>query len=479
MNLFGYELTWPVRKEVTAVTPNYWGWLWAAVREPFAGAWQRNITPDKKENLLAFSAVYACISLIAEDIAKLRLRLMEQEEGGYWKEVDRVTPFAIVLRKPNHYQTTLQFIVAWIVMKLMYGNVYILKERDRRGIVTALYVLDSRMVTPLIADNGEVFYQIQTDKLSGIYEDKPALPASEIIHDRGLTLFHPLIGVSPIFACGASATQGIRIQNNSATFFENMSRPSGHLTSPNEITDAVAARLKTDFEQNFSGRNLGRLLVTGSGLKYEAMTIPAVDAQLIEQLRWTVEDVARCFRVPLHKIASGANPTFNNISAMNQDYYAQTLQTHIEAIEALLDEGLGLYDVRDRLYSVEFDLDGLLRMDPATRAEVAQKQVSAGVLAPNEARLRENLPPVVGGETPYLQQQNYSLAALAARDAMNPLAALPAPTVTPLPAPDTPDAGDTPDPEDTAPSSDAQQASLRSALQLKFLQEAHYVAIAA
>lgn len=443
MNLFGHEVTWPFRKGLLPAHSNYGGWMWSAIREPWAGAWQKNITPDKRENLLAFSAVFACIALIAEDIAKLRPRIMEQIAGGHWREVERQTPFAWVLQKPNPYQTRVQFWIAWITMKLLYGNVYVLKSRDARGVVRELYVLDSRMVTPLVADNGDVFYQLRRDPLSKLIVDEPAIPASEIIHDRGLTLFHPLVGVSPIFACGASATQGIRIQNNSATFFENMSRPSGHLTAPGTISEVTAKRLKETFEQNFVGGNIGRLLVTGDDIKYEPMVIPANDAQLIEQLRWTVEDVARCFRVPLHKIASGANPTFSNISAMNQDYYAQTLQTHIEAIENLLDEGLNLLAVRDRVYGVEFDLDGLLRMDPATRADVAQKQVGAGVLAPNEARLRENLAPVAGGDTPYLQVQNYSLAALAARDATNPLAAPPpAPEPKPEPKPEPEDEDD-------------------------------------
>lgn len=423
MKLFGYELS--LRKEappvVSAARPNYAGWFWGGAQEWFAGAWQKNITPDKRENLLAFSAVYACVSLIAEDIAKLRLKLVERKPSGIWEEVERNSRHVLVIRKPNAWQTRIQFYAYWVVMKLLYGNTYVLKQRDNNGIVRALYVLDSRFVTPLVTASGEVLYDIKNDSLSKLAQ-QIVVPASEIIHDRGLTLFHPLVGVSPIFACGASATQGIRIQNNSATFFENMSRPSGMLTSDGEITDATAVRLKEEFERNFSGSNLGRLLVAGDGLKYSPIALSAEDAQLIEQLRWTVEDVARCFRVPLHKIASGVNPTFNNVSALNQDYYTQTLQSHIEGIEVLLEEGLGLVDVADKQYSVEFDLEGLLRMDPATRADVAQKQVGAGVLSPNEARLRENLAPVAGGDTPYLQVQNYSLAALAARDAMNPLA---------------------------------------------------------
>lgn len=419
MRLFGFEIT--RQKEMSSVHANQGGWLWGAIREPFTGAWQKNVVADKRENLLAFSAVFACIAIIAEDISKLRPRVMEQLSSGIWEEVQRNTPFAAVLRKPNPYQTRVQFFVAWVTMRLLYGNVYVLKERDARGIVTALHVLDSRLVTVMLSDMGDVFYRVNADRLSAVFQEI-TVPASEIIHDRGLTLFHPLIGVSPIFACGAAATQGIRIQNNSATFFENMSRPSGQLTSPTTIKDETAQRLKLEFEKNFSGGQVGRIFVSGDGLKYEPMVIPAADAQLIEQLKWTVEDVARCFRVPLYKINSGQNPTFNNISALNQDYYAQTLQHQIEAIEVLLDEGLNLANVREKIYGVEFDLDGLLRMDPLTRMDVAQKGVGAGVLSPNEARARENLGPVQGGTTPYLQQQNYSLAALDRRDSAEPVA---------------------------------------------------------
>jgi HK97 family phage portal protein len=296
-----------------------------------------------------------------------------------------------------------------------------------------------------VADDGSVFYQVNQDRLHEL-PTQIRVPGSEIIHDRGPALFHPLIGVSPLFACAASATQGIRIQYNSAAFFENMSRPSGQLTAEGTIEDVTADRLKREFENNFGGRNLGKLFVSGDGLKYEPITIPAADAQLIEQLRWTVEDVARCFRVPLHKIASGANPTFNNVSAMNQDYYSQTLQYYIESIEELLEDGLGLENIRDHDYGIEFDLEGLLRMDPIGRAEANAKAISGGYLAPNEARKRENLKPVDGGDTPYLQQQNYSLAALAKRDAGgDPFAtaapSAPAPAAGPSPTPPAPAKG--------------------------------------
>lgn len=44
----------------------------------------------------------------------------------------------------------------------------------------------------------------------------------------------------------------------------------------------------------------------------------------------------------------------------------------------------------------------------------------SGIFSPNEARATLGLPPVVGGESPLMQQQNYSLSALAKRDNDNP-----------------------------------------------------------
>jgi HK97 family phage portal protein len=423
------------------------GWLSGIIRESFAGAWQKNIVVESKQNILAFSAVYACVSLIADDISKLRIKLVSKQSSGVWVEIEH-SAFSPVLRKPNRYQTRIQFLSEWITSLLLHGNTYVLKSRDNRQIVTEMYVLNPTGVTPLVAEDGSVYYRLKSSYLAGITDEDITVPSSEIIHDRTVTLWHPLVGVSPISACAASATQGIRIQNNSALFFENMSRPSGQLTAPTKIDDVTAARLKADFEANFGGGNIGRILVSGNGLKYEPMgTVPAQDAQLIEQLKWTVEDVARCFKVPMHKISSTQAPSYNNIGALNQDYYNQCLQTRIEAIELLLDEGLGIGQEQGasavRSLGTELDLEGLLRMDPSARATANKDAITAGYLKPNEARLRDNLAPVDGGDTPYMQMQNWPLAQLADRPV--------APTSTGQPALPPPATPPTPPSPDTAP----------------------------
>ncbi|EEZ5068750.1 phage portal protein, partial [Escherichia coli] len=135
--------------------------------------------------------------------------------------------------------------------------------------------------------------------------------------------------------------------------------------------------------------------------------------QTVEQLKMTAEIVCSVFRVPAYKIGVGQPPSSDNVEALEQQYYSQCLQTLIESIELLLDEALETGENE----STEFDVTTLLRMDSERRMKTLGDAVKNTLLTPNEARKRENLPPLAGGDALYLQQQNYSLEALSRRDA--------------------------------------------------------------
>src|SRR5678816_4685714 len=131
------------------------GW-WTVIREPFMGAWQRNMEVNM-DTVLTYSAVFSCITLIASDIAKLCLRLVQEDDDGVWMETESPA-FSPFLRKPNRYQVTSKYVEQYIVSKLIHGNAYVLKQRDMRGVVIAGYVLDPTRVTPLVATDGSVYY---------------------------------------------------------------------------------------------------------------------------------------------------------------------------------------------------------------------------------------------------------------------------------------------------------------------------------
>jgi phage portal protein BeeE len=150
-------------------------------------------------------------------------------------------------------------------------------------------------------------------------------------------------------------------------------------------------------------------------MKYEKMALTSVENQMVEQLKWSAEVVCSVYHVPPYKVGVGVLPTYNNVQALNVEYYSQALQSHIEEIEEVLDAALGI-GVGESL-GTEFDTDNLLRMDTVTQVTAIRDAVGAGVMTPNEGRGKLDLKPVTGGDSPFLQQQNYSLQALAKRDA--------------------------------------------------------------
>lgn len=397
------------------------GDVWHTIHEPFNGAWQRNEEIEvSKNDQMRHHAVFACMSLITRDIGKLKIKTKEKVKGVSQETKSRANK---LLAKPNHIQNTQQFFECWASQKTAYGNTYVWKVRDIYGDIWQLLILNSERVKPLVDPNGNVFYQVRKDRLFDLDEDV-VFPASEIIHDRFNCFYHPLIGLSPITACALAASQGVSIQRNAKAFFANASRPSGILVAPGAIREDVAKDMSDKWNANYSGTGTGRTAVLSDGVTYQAISVAAQDAQLVEQLKLSGEIICTAFSVPAFKVGL-APPPAGKVSDYNDIYYSDCLQHYLESIENLLNEHLNL----EPGVETEFCLDGLLRMDSSSQMEYLTKAVGGSILSPNEARAKIGYTAVPGGESPMIQQQNYSLAAIAKRDdSADPFAKTPTPT---------------------------------------------------
>ena len=410
MQIFGLEIrrrqkAAPNAALITHLPTPQNNWL-STVRESFAGAWQRNVEVSVGD-ALTYTTVFACVTQIASDIAKLWINLVEEDEAGIYTRVEN-SAYSPLLREPNHFQTPYEFMESWMLSVLTRGNTYVLKERDARGVVSAMYVLDPQRVQVLVAPDGSIYYQLGADYLSGLQAASVTVPQSEIIHDKTNTFYHPLCGISPLIACGLSVMQGKRIQTQSEAFFANNSQPGGLLTAPHPIGPEAQKSIQESWEANYGGpNNVGKIAVLGGGLTYTPLNpVTARDAQLIEQLNFTAVDVCSAFRMPPYKVGV-------------VEYYEQTLQAPIERVEQAFSKGIGLLGTK---YCVALDEDALLRMDTLTLTQVVAEGVKSGIMTPNEARAKFDLKPVTGGDSPMMQQQQFSLQALAQRDQDQPFA---------------------------------------------------------
>ena len=75
------------------------------------------------------------------------------------------------------------------------------------------------------------------------------------------------------------------------------------------------------------------------------------------------------------------------------DYVVHTLDPWLVRIEKAIVKDLLLEEEKDQ-YFPKFNVDGLLRGDFQSRMQGHSTGISNGILSPNEARLKENMPPI-------------------------------------------------------------------------------------
>lgn len=404
---------WFGKKQEKMINPVSQSGLWHRITEPFSGAWQRNIE-EKQGDTMTYPTLYACIFRISSDMSKLPFQVRKRADN-IWQLVHG-QPIHKLLLKPNHYQNSNQFREQWLLSKLTHGNTFILKQRDERGNVVGLYVLDPSKVVPAVSDAGEVYYMLKNDKLNKLPEDYPldklTIPASEVIHDRFMALHHPLVGVPPLAAANWAAVKNLKIMRNATDFFANSSQPGGLLTAPAGMSQADADAVKAYWETEFSGTQSGKVAIIGADMKFTPFAMKSIDSQMIEQMKYSDEQICQPFGIPPFKVGIGTLPSGLGVDGLNQLYYSDALQAHIEAMEELLNEHLPLADG----LTINLDLEPLLRMDEGKKAEVESKLVGAKIKTPDEGRVRFNLAGIAGGDTLWGQTQDVPLGVLASVD---------------------------------------------------------------
>jgi HK97 family phage portal protein len=213
---------------------------------------------------------------------------------------------------------------------------------------------------------------------------------------------HPLVGESPITAALIPATTGMEINRHTATFFHNLSRPSGILRHPGTLSPEAMDRLKKKFIEVTQRGSFGEPVVLQEDMDWKPLTMSAVDAELINSFKLTERQVAQVFRIPPFLLGDLEKATFQNVESLSSFFVQSSLGWYVDHIEDNLTIFFGLPSDE----YIEFDVEtALLRTDLKERMEAYSKGIQNGVFSPNEARARESLPPVEDGDQPRVQQQ--------------------------------------------------------------------------
>lgn len=371
--------------------------------EPFAYTGGVAVTPDRART---YSAVYRATSLISQTIGWLPwsvLRDMRQE----WNH-----PVHYLLHsRPCKEMSAMCFKETLVRDALIWGNGYAEIEFSRNGMPRALWrLLPSRMQIFRSEETLEIYYRYFA--LDGrVFE----LPQSRIFHLKGLG--DGLIGDSIVGYAAKSIAAGIATEDTNNKLMENQLVPAGIITHPGRLSPEAAERLKAQFAKKYQGReNAGKPLLMEEGMTFTPVTIRPEDAQFLESRRFGIEEIARWFGVPPHKLADLEHATFSNIEHQSQEFVNDALMPWCKKLEEEADYKL-LRGNADGYYS-KIDARGLMRGDNKSRMEYYKGGVTNGIFSINDCRAWEDLPPVEGGDEHFVQAQMVPVSAAAQQQGM-------------------------------------------------------------
>lgn len=360
--------------------------------------WQRNLSVSYDSSRVP--AVYACVMVIARSISQCYPRHV-RAVGGKFEDVTTSAAYR-VMRNPNGYQTTPDFILNLVATALFEGEAFAIAVRNNRNEIDALHLLPRGTCSPMVDDESrEVFYAVGSSPLAPGGTDYIA-PARDVLHLRFHTPRHPLIGESPIKAAAMAIGINVALSKSQVAFFNNMNRPSGVLATDQILNREQLTQLRAAFDEQSQGMSQGRIPVLGGGLKFQPLSISSQDAELVQAQRMSLEDICRVFGVPPPLVGDLAHATLNNSESLGHHFLMTSLGSYLEHLERSLDRLFGLSGGTEY---VELDVAALLRTDFAGRIDGLTKGVQGGLFTPNEARNREGLGPIDGGDTAYLQRQ--------------------------------------------------------------------------
>lgn len=342
-----------------------------------------------QEQTLELGAVWACIHIISASIASCRIDVKEKMPDGTeeLRPDDQVN--WLLNMRPNPDMPAVNFKEAMFMQAIPFGNSYAEIVRDGSGRPAQLWPLEADRVVPR-RDHGtwELYYEY-TDPNDGLITK---LTQRDMLHIRGPGLTG-LMGDNLVARAAKSLAVAAAQDRYAGAFFGNGANPGGVLEYPGQLSDERHAQLSKEFaEQRTGPENAHRPLILEEGMKWNATAIEPQKTQLIESRSFSVEEIARWFNVPLHKIQHLLHATFSNIEHQSIEFVRDCLAPWCERFTQ--EAGYKLFQQRRAPWRyLCVDMTTLKEGDAKTKAEALAIKRQNGIISTNEWRKLDGMNP--------------------------------------------------------------------------------------
>lgn len=344
------------------------------------------------QSALQLATVWACVRLISETISTLPVGVYERDASGRRKVARDHWLYTLVHDQPNANMTAVEFWEAVAAQLCLWGNAYCLKSFSGSRLVS-LDPLRPDLMTVKTNEFGDLVYHYTTQGGVKKYTEE------EIFHLKGFGI-DGLIGLSPISYARHTLGSAMSVDEASGKMFANGMRVGGALTMQQVLKKDQRDEIRESMAEQLAGTsNTGKLMVLEGGATYTPLSMNPVDAQMLETRAFSVEEVCRWWRVPPFMIGHSEKSTSWGTGLEQQmiGFLTFSLRPYLTRIEQGIRKSL-LPPAERGKYTIEFNLEGLMRADSAGRAALYASAAQNGWMTRNEIRELENRPPVEGGD---------------------------------------------------------------------------------
>jgi HK97 family phage portal protein len=297
--------------------------------------WQQGYDPAPA--IQSSAILEACVSAYAQTIAMC--------PGDHWRTQanggrERITTSALsrILRQPNTYQGSSDFLLGLVRSLYAEGNAYALARRNVRFEVTELHLMSPSASAASVAENGEIFYSLGGNAVAERIFGFPirGVPARDVLHVRLNTGYDPLRGQSPFASALLDGALGTAMQRQALHFYGNRSVPSGVLSTDQVLNREQMDQMAERWREKSQGLGAGDVPILAAGIKFQSVAASAKDMEFAAVMKMTQENIALAYRVPLQILGIGATP-FASTEALMASWKASGLGFAVNHVEQAFD----------------------------------------------------------------------------------------------------------------------------------------------
>ena len=364
---------------------------WRSLLGEWNGVEGVTVTAD---TALEVPAYWCGVNFISATYASLPLQVFQKTEKGR-DTIEKDSLYSILHDAPNPEWTSFAWRKYSMTNMLIYGRSLSFIERNKAGRVMNIWPLDPTKCR-IERKNGRKVYHYKDGEREVTYLSSEMLDVPLMLKSDGVT------HVDPIDKHKGTIALCLALQSYAQKFFANGGVPPLALYGPMK-SPASASRASGDITGAIRDANSERrnVLIMPDGHELKPVGVDPDKSLMVEAQRFQVEQIARVLDIPtvfLHDLTHG---TFSNTEQQDLHFVKHTVTQHLKANEDEMN--LKLFAPRQRSKYVEFNVDGLLRGDFASRMDGYSKGIQNAVYTPDEVRGFENLPAQEHGDKLYIQ----------------------------------------------------------------------------